>query len=568
MKLTKVLCVVMLLAVVFSFAACDLLFGSNTPEPNKYTVEFDSAGADDVASQTVEENQLVTKPADPTKEGYTFLGWFLGETEWNFATDKVTKSITLIAKWQKNEVKPDPDPEPTEYTISYFDGDKALNLTPNKFTSESTGLTLPAGPDKAHYEFAGWYADANFKTEVAELDVKAGKNLTLYAKYQAKSYKITYNLDNGVNNEANPTSYTVETLPVQLLAPTKDGYDFLGWYTEYNYVNKIESVTVDNIGNLDLYAKWELTYVPPVTYTITYVDHNGETITGLTPAEYQESASDIILPGYDNYNKETHIFKGWKTEDGQIVTVIAAGTAKNIVLTAVVEEIPVVSYTVTYYIDGEQYGEAVVYEENTVVDLIAPAKAGHTFSGWTKPGQTIPVTSITVTSDVSLYGTFTAIDYTITYMVDGVAVELTPATYQISDVALALAEVPAKEGFKIIGWVDADGNKVTEIKAGQTGDVVVTAQYEEIIYTITYELQGGVNNAENATTYRPGDEVPTLYNPENRTGYLFCGWYTSASYTEEVTTLEGLNGDITLWAKWIPYAEAGAGSTLTPEVPL
>lgn len=567
MKLTKVLCFAMLLAVIFSFTACDLLFGgTNTPETTKYTVEFDSAGGSDVASQSIEENQLATKPADPTKEGYTFLGWFLGETEWNFAENKVTKAITLIAKWQKVEEKPDPV-LPTEYTITYFDGETALNLTPNKFTSESTGLTLPAAPAKAHYEFAGWFSDADFKNEVTAIDVNAGKNLTLYAKYQAKAYRITYNLDNGTNNAQNPASYTVENLPVELLAPTKEGYDFLGWYTEYNYVNKIESITLDNIGNLDLYAKWEVTYVPPVTYTITYLAPNGETL-ALTPAEYQESASEILLPTYEDYNKETHIFKGWSL-NGATVTVLPAGTTGDITLTAVLEEIipDVVYYTLTYMLDGAQYGEAVKYEEGTKVDLVTPEKAGHKFSGWTQLGQSIPVTSITLNKDVTVYGSFTAIDYKITYFVNGSEYDAGLATYQISDTALALPAVPAMEGFKIVGWLDAAGDKVTEIKPGQTGDLTLTAAYEEIIYVITYELQGGVNNADNVSSCKPG-EVPALYNPENRNGYLFLGWYTDASYTEQVTSLEGLTGDITLWAKWMPNPTSNSGSTTTPEVPL
>ena len=77
-----------------------------TPTPVYYTITF--AGAD-VASQTVLENTAVTKPQDPKKDGYTFLGWYLGETLYDFSTP-VTGNINLEAKWNKNEVKPDPDP--------------------------------------------------------------------------------------------------------------------------------------------------------------------------------------------------------------------------------------------------------------------------------------------------------------------------------------------------------------------------------------------------------------------------------------------------------------------------
>lgn len=65
----------------------------------EFTVTFDSDGGSAVSAETVEEGELATEPADPTKADNTFLGWFLGETEYNFATP-VTGNITLLAHWQ------------------------------------------------------------------------------------------------------------------------------------------------------------------------------------------------------------------------------------------------------------------------------------------------------------------------------------------------------------------------------------------------------------------------------------------------------------------------------------
>ncbi|MDY2889029.1 MAG: InlB B-repeat-containing protein, partial [Candidatus Caccosoma sp.] len=65
-----------------------------------YLVEFEGA---DVASLDVLYGEKVTKPADPTKEGYTFAGWYYNETIWNFDTDVVKENITLTAKFTENE---------------------------------------------------------------------------------------------------------------------------------------------------------------------------------------------------------------------------------------------------------------------------------------------------------------------------------------------------------------------------------------------------------------------------------------------------------------------------------
>ena len=65
-----------------------------------YTVTFDSDGGNKVATKYIQKNYKAKKPADPTKEGYKFLGWYLNEKEYNFNT-KVTKNITLKAKWEK-----------------------------------------------------------------------------------------------------------------------------------------------------------------------------------------------------------------------------------------------------------------------------------------------------------------------------------------------------------------------------------------------------------------------------------------------------------------------------------
>ena len=71
-------------------------------EVNYYTITFDTAGGSSIDSIVVKENDTITKPNDPTKEGYTFLGWYIGDEEFNFE-DLVKSDLTLVAKWEENK---------------------------------------------------------------------------------------------------------------------------------------------------------------------------------------------------------------------------------------------------------------------------------------------------------------------------------------------------------------------------------------------------------------------------------------------------------------------------------
>lgn len=106
-----------------------------------YTVAFLSDG-ENTAPPQIRANAPADQPADPTKEGYTFIGWYNGESEWNFETP-VTADLPLTAKWQINR-----------YTIT-FDTAGGSEVAP--ITQDyGTTITAPANPAKTGYTFAGW----------------------------------------------------------------------------------------------------------------------------------------------------------------------------------------------------------------------------------------------------------------------------------------------------------------------------------------------------------------------------------------------------------------------------
>ena len=169
-----------------------------------YTVTFQSEGGSEVASQ-IRANAPAARPADPTKEGYTFIGWYSGESEWDFETP-VTADLTLTAKWQTNR-----------YTITFdtAGGSEVPSITQDYGTT----ITAPANPAKTGYTFAGW-------DKTIPSTMPAG-DMTITARWQVNQYTITFKPENGGQDIVIKQDYgTAITAPAN---PTKTGYTFAGW---------------------------------------------------------------------------------------------------------------------------------------------------------------------------------------------------------------------------------------------------------------------------------------------------------------------------------------------------
>ena len=243
-----------------------------------YTVTFQSEGGSEVASQ-IRANTPADQPADPTKEGYTFIGWYNGESEWNFETP-VTADLTLTAKWQINR-----------YTIT-FDTAGGSEVAP--ITQDyGTTITAPANPTKTGYTFAGWD-----KTIPATMPAE---NITLTARWTVNQYTITFKPENGGQDIVIKQDYgTAITAPAN---PTKTGYTFAGWDRE--------SPTTMPAENITLTARWQVNQ-----YTITFKPENG----GQDIVIKQDYGTAITAPA--NPTKTGYTFAGW---DKTIPSTMPAG---------------------------------------------------------------------------------------------------------------------------------------------------------------------------------------------------------------------------------------------------
>ncbi|MDR2827940.1 MAG: InlB B-repeat-containing protein, partial [Acholeplasmatales bacterium] len=239
-------------------------------------INFDSNGGTYVETINDVPGSLVTFPTDPTKNGYTFAGWYFDDNTFLLPLEEPysvmpNQTVNLYANWSI-----------VTYHITYvLNGGTNDPTNPISYTVISSTITLkPAS--KTGYNFITWHEEANIptgsygdKTFSAEFWV-IEYNIIYDLAQKNKFYPNDTNEDNypAINNIANVYKYTIED-NIVFLDPSRGinvnndpCYAFAGWYTQSDYINPINGITAGHYGDITIYAKW--------IYTITF--YNGSSI--------------------------------------------------------------------------------------------------------------------------------------------------------------------------------------------------------------------------------------------------------------------------------------------------
>lgn len=409
------------------------------------------------------------------------------------------------------------------FAINYvLDGGTNSENNPNEYVPEKLPLLLE-NPTKSGYKFVGWYDNENFTGEsITEISVGTMGDVTLYAKWNALDYRISYELNGGINAE-NPDGYDVSDLPVSLHAPSRTGYIFKGWYMGEN---RVLAIPVGTTGNVVVSAKWE-----PITYTIDF-DTNGGLPT-LSSIDYTIESDSFTL---QEITKVGYTFDGWYNGETK-VTEITTGTYGNMTLVAKwTADLYTISYDLADGVNNPENPTSYTIESG-LITLKDPTKEGYTFAGWYNGEQLITTIDSNTLENISLTAKWTVNSYKLTFDVDG---NLTEKTFKYGESVVAI-ENPTKVGHTFVGWSE----ELPETMPAN--DITVEAKWAINSYDITYDLAGGVNNSENPTAYTIESGLITLKNP-TREGYTFLGWYNG----EQLVTIIDSNTleNITLTAKW------------------
>lgn len=256
-------------------------------EANAYTVCFTY---DDTiyTIDTVAYGNPVTKPANPTKTGYTFIGWYGDincQTPFDF-TKEITESCSIYGKFEINT-----------YTVSFYNQTTLMEL---KNVEYGKTVSIPSSvPVKEGYTFIGW---STSDTELLEFDFTSQitANTVLYAYFEIRTYTVSY-----YNGNILYTSHNVEyngTAP-QPEEPTKEGYTFAGWYTTSDLTEKYDftsPITEDTI----LYAKFTVIVYCTVIFEVDNAEY-----------EVKQVAEGKTIQEPEAPIKEGYTFIGWYYND-------------------------------------------------------------------------------------------------------------------------------------------------------------------------------------------------------------------------------------------------------------
>lgn len=522
---------------------------------HNWVVTFNPDNGEPAFTQDVEYEGNATEPAAPEKTGYTFDGWYLGEAEEPFDFDTtITADITLTAKWHV-----------TPHNIyayarlnSYF-----APLTTNEFDTpitlnEATLSRLGLGS----YNSLGYISIGSFTFDAMPLtsDQYFGDDAELSAVAEKLATDIA--LETGVSDKiAEKIAWTVlyKTVNEEDMEPgypAEDGYQLSG--------------------NLNL-------------ATVMF-EANGENVTGMPAVNY---TYDEVAKIHDFYfagdtftmpadpTREGYIFEGWSVkvlpaendadcydadgaDDAADETLLKAGdtytiTAGGVIFTAQWEK---KTFTVKYYLPDET-GAWVEKKMDTVdsVDyatysLWTPnAEDGYEFSGWYQKtadiGVKAKVEKLYMAKEWKLYGKFTPIEYTIQYVYnDGKATSTNPTTYTVESDTITLADATGADwGKTFLEWHDENGQKITEIPTGSTGDRVITAYWNWPVHL--HYLDKDNNEIESATLYVSELEPGACVLPTGeKTGYDFDGWYEAK---KDIGTASHKLNALSIAKKWELY---------------
>ena len=245
----------------------------------KLEATFNPDNGKSISTQTIDRGGKFTKPAAPSKENHTFAGWYNGDEKFDFDADTTNAPnvLELVAKWDINQ-----------YTVKFVSDH-------GSFADQTIEHGKPIGTDKLTipqvegFTFDGWYADEN-RTIEFDFTKPITSNTTVYAKWTAKDYEVSFVTEHGNAPASQNVKYNgTASDPGKL---KEEGYTFIGWYTDHTCTTEFKFSTPIT-GDTKVYAKWEKnapvlpdTYALNVSGAFVYVD--GVDVTA--------SAGDTTLP--------------------------------------------------------------------------------------------------------------------------------------------------------------------------------------------------------------------------------------------------------------------------------
>ncbi len=544
------------------------------------TVTFNSNGGSFIDTKTITYGTAISKPKDPTNNGYTFNGWYLDGIIYNFSSPVLT-NITLKAQWDVADVH-------VEYNMN---GAAGLNApTDNNVydlnNNSTTQLSSQYGSDKTatingvNCKFGGWaltpsnpsaiYSSSdNVKlSDIIDSAVQIGNDykITFYAVWIPESNHLitinaspegsagfTYLVTNGAGNVVLTGSYN-GPFSVKSGSTVTITYNAADGYEHEENKNKTGTTTIGDITK-DQTVTVKFTAIP---FNVT-LDANGGTFSGGTVNTIQvkpgENYPTLAEPTWDN-----HTFLGWFTarEGG---TQITSNSKVIPSVKTLYAHWDAVKFSVKFYYNDTGFLESKVSYGSTIylpVEVDPFVKEGHKLAGWKlddsgsllSPGSEYKP----VKTDLSFYAQWEEVKTNLTVIFNPNGGTLTGSDTVTVKHGASIGENnmpknPTRVGYEFLGWFTSpDGSTEFTSSYKVTKDIEVYAHWSKL-YTITFDSNDGSH--VDSIIKKEGTKITKPADPTKQ-GYIFAGWYEDdGTFQKEFIFNTMPSKDITLYAKWI-----------------
>ncbi|MDY4849533.1 MAG: InlB B-repeat-containing protein [Bacilli bacterium] len=485
-------------------------------------------------------------PTRPDNEEYTYT-W----SGWDPEVVPATANQTYTATYSYEKIK-------TEYVINFdLNGGTSASYSGSKTVEAFSKDIFFFDCVKEGWNFRGWSYNGTkiFDEKGNQLaNPTMAKTMTFVAMYaQTAKMTIVSNLE-GAGNITGEGEYPYNTY-VDVSAYAKQGYVFVGWYFEntllsntndYKYMMWSEDVILE--------ARFKLAsfimniHTNNSNYGLVLLKGNASNNYQKQYQEYRDYTSSITIAAY---SKADVRFLGWYDNENKLVETNAVYSfiMPNYDYTL---EAKWNYFTVNYVLNGgtNSSSNPTSYTiDSSKIALQEPTRTGYDFTGWTYNGRTVTEIDPNWIENITLVANWNVHDYSITYELNGGTNDSSnPSSYTIESSTITLKDA-TRTGYNFDGWYkdSAFTHRITTIDSGGYSNLVIYAKWKPIFYSITYNLNGGVNSSNNPSTYTI--ESDFTFAAPTKTGYTFLGWFDEGG--NQVTSIAaGKTGALTLTAHW------------------
>ena len=450
---------------------------------------------------------------------------------------------------------------PNNAVIHYSKMDIYLSAGMNAILSQTT-IVREAGklygsiptPSKDGYGFLGWYTSILGETKITSSSIVEENQNTIYARWKKT---ITFSAGNGAS--VNPSTKTVilgdayGTLPT----PIRNGYAFIGWYTEQNGGTTIFSTSiVTENGPTILYAHWKK------TKTVTFSAGSGASV---DPSSKRVIVGDaygtLPEPVYDGYE-----FLGWYTEQNGGTIISATSIVQENepdILYAHWRKIKIIAFSAGRGASVNPTSKSV-YVNEAYGTLPEPVYDGYEFLGWytAKSGGT-KITSSSIVQENSVSVLYAHWCRTVTFSAgSGASISTTSKRVTVGN-AYGTLPTPTLYDYEFLGWYTdrTGGTKITASTVAQeTIPAILYAQWNR---TISFSPGTGANVDPSEKVVMVNGTYGALPEPQYE-DYVFEGWFTESDGGTEITpgsVVPENNTGRTLYAHWNMNLRKGSCGT-------